>query len=114
MHEADVNRGQSLISRGCENLLFEDNAVLGWVVVICVLNWLAPNDFLKLEGLIISEHVKSKSTFSGVVRHGSLNDEGVAFLNNRKFDILKLHIVEGNRRFGTLVSLLHDLNSHVI
>lgn len=114
LHQTDVDSSQSLVSSRSEDLLLEDDSILRRVVGIGVFNRLTTDDFLKFKSLIVSQHVDSESALSSVVRHSSLDDKGVPFLQDWQSNVLQTHIVESHGRVSALVSLFYDLDPHVI
>ena len=67
-----------------KDLLFEDNAVLRWLISVCILNGLTTNYLFQLEVLFIANEIKLELAFGRVVRHDTLNQQNIAFVGSRQ------------------------------
>lgn len=114
MHEADVNRRQRLFGKGREDLLLEDDSILGWDIAVRVFNRLATNDLREFKSFLVGHHVQCNRAISRVVRHRSFNNKGIAFFSSWEFDVLQLHVVKCHSFGSRDILFVHNLDTHVI
>ena len=74
----DVDSCSCVVSWRNDNLLLEDDSILGWDICIDILLWFARGDLGESKRLLVAKGINDHLSISGVVWHDSLYDKVVS------------------------------------
>lgn len=106
--ESDVDGAHGRFHRRDEDFLLEDDSILGGVVAVCVLDWLAANNFLEFNVILVGVEIDLKLPFRGVVGKHTFDEQNVALLSGRQGQTFELGRVKGQRRLLLVRTVLVD------